>query len=509
MTLAANSQNNKYNTVGSDSFICTKKNPVVKQIRDQAVKSHLFEMPKPEKLKLLEAMEEDVIKSDLARTRTLASYSNIYKAYCYDNRDFITESTLVRTGPVCFRLAIALAEQELKKKIGLIEKRTDFIDPFEQNAATWVNTQIKKSDSDNQYLKDCITYEATNFDMLRLDDHVSNLMVYSGKSQEEAALCILNILEELQGLKKINLNNIKIIKLIFADQSTFQFCNEQKLLDKTLLNPALFNANEITTVLESLFINPKNLTNMLDILQKDIKNIRESYVLDFLQQLNETIIKPAISVKSTEKSVVLDEQWDTEDDIKARDQVIKLAAQKLEDEDLMNMEDDKRRDFVLMSSGNSNRKDVFDAEVANEVSSVAGQSSSIGLTMFNSLSSSSGSSSSSSSSSSNNSSSSSSPASDLSSSSFLSPTSNRGYTHDINDQKTHNEEEKKFTGKLEQEYLEKLNLEEIKAFQEKLEHIKQQIKENISEDIENSKKNRNEDGCCKKSRDEDGCCNIM
>jgi hypothetical protein len=222
--LDTNSQDS--HNIGNDSIVCTKANPLIKQIYDNAKHHYVY-------------------KTQAEETSHHIALMGIYNAlpqqlFLYDDnaeQGYIFKSTPVKTGNVCIQIVV----DNLGKTNAEITADSDQIRCLEgctthtPNYTAWVNMPIEQMEEKVALKKisDSMQFEAEKLGILRLDDHINNFVTASSEERRSEGM------EKIFELaKKIDLKSLNGVQLTFENPKAVEFCNQHGLLEKTFLFPS-------------------------------------------------------------------------------------------------------------------------------------------------------------------------------------------------------------------------------------------------------------------------------
>ena len=213
LSLHANSQGRK-GMVGNDGLICTPKNPYLKEIFECAKANYTLTSGKIE---------------DERSAFMIPRNAPNYLPYYYDDFDYIETTTQFKTGPLCIRSVSQHYSQDAS-----ISEMGDLAVAAEKNGRYWIGTALNRKLTLEKCLKSIsgtVKFEQDKLHLLRLDDHVSNLMEILGISAEEAFTHLKPILAQ------VDFTNITSIQLTFKHDETIELCESKNILAKTFLFP--------------------------------------------------------------------------------------------------------------------------------------------------------------------------------------------------------------------------------------------------------------------------------
>lgn len=276
--------NNSQNTgmVGNDALICSSHNPLMHQIWETAIQRYHLEYKNfdPESDPYLYNLLPPII------------------TYQYDDSTYILESTLSKTGPLCIRKNVETETGELKE---VADDKTPMIRLMEdltfvtKNDRGWVGKPLLKLTPDETIRKinSSVAFEVNKLKLLRLDDHVNNLIEVTKCDGALAAQTVIKLLEDIS-LTNLNSNLISI-QLTYRHDLTIHFCETNNLVDKTYLFPLVKTCYE-TTQTNHYYESPVSVVMAIP-LYKDLLNFvkenpsEKDKVMQELSKVNQATVK--------------------------------------------------------------------------------------------------------------------------------------------------------------------------------------------------------------------------
>jgi hypothetical protein len=229
-----NSQNS--GRIGNDAFICTQYNPIMKAIYDRAIANY-FIPPAVERREPLEekgAEQEELLWYNEAQIIT----------YYFDEEPSVgTESytvlaTIERTGPACVR-SVLEEYKLLPSSEGTPLIRMDRLTAPMPNTRNWIGKKLSTMLAERQILEivqDNMRFEIIHFKLLRLDDHIRNLIELFPHKTDEMIRYVLSKAEELLANKQYK-RELVSIQLTYQFPDSIQFCERLYLLSKVFALP--------------------------------------------------------------------------------------------------------------------------------------------------------------------------------------------------------------------------------------------------------------------------------
>lgn len=237
--------------IGNDAFICTKENPVMLAICEEAKKRYTS----------IDIVEE---KTETPQEIKRLIFLPRRIAYNYDKNKDIRDGTIYKTGPGCVRYILnnSVVTKGIVITSALSEKNITKV-TMGENKKDWLEMPIAK----NQDPLDClrkilktIIFEANIMKVLRLDDHISNYIEATGLAESVAIDTILGLLtkptrfakrflllqKDISNFQEFKLEvenftldfiEINALQLTYRFQKSAEYIAENNLLEKTHLFP--------------------------------------------------------------------------------------------------------------------------------------------------------------------------------------------------------------------------------------------------------------------------------
>jgi hypothetical protein len=201
------------NKIGNDALISTPNNPVMQNIL-HAAKSHYH------------LSSKDLVGDDyLYRSNLVIAENNSPPVitYQYDEREYITLATPFKTGPFCVRKNVETEDVELKsyEECGSqLDNMEDLVTPSPNNGG-WVGKPIARRtfEEASRIILDSINWEMNKLGILRIDDHINNL-VESSRCEPGRA-----IQEVLAYVQNIDLKKLESVQITHAIEETVSLYN--------------------------------------------------------------------------------------------------------------------------------------------------------------------------------------------------------------------------------------------------------------------------------------------
>lgn len=230
------------NRIGNDALICTCYNPLIEKIFRTAMKHYQFQ------LNNISSPDDDIFYNTNQHIAESTSPPTI--TYLYDDLAYIEAFTPTKTGPACVMKVINVtgrddlkeADENKESTIGSIENLISLT----SNTREWIGKSIQKFIDDTlciSKIKSTMEFEAKEFKLLRLDDHINNLLEasdYYAQDSDSAINMIISLID------KLNLSSLTSIQLTCRYPQTIALCKDRNLLEKTFLFPLVDACQEIT-----------------------------------------------------------------------------------------------------------------------------------------------------------------------------------------------------------------------------------------------------------------------
>jgi hypothetical protein len=219
--------NNSQNTgeIGNDALICTTANPLMLKIKRQAINHYTLQAQQLPK----DCKDE--------RVHLVTFNAPHMMAYFYEDPHYIEDVTSRRSGPFCVRLVVEDEENKIhngKTYISEIGRMQNITKPLPANSRSWIGMDLTINLEDDKCLeriKMTINFEFNKFKILRLDDHINNLMEANKCNENQAFNVIFQIIDRL------DMKAIIAVQLTFQHDTSIRFCQNNKLMGKTFLLP--------------------------------------------------------------------------------------------------------------------------------------------------------------------------------------------------------------------------------------------------------------------------------
>ncbi len=223
------------NNIGNDSIVCSKGNPLIKQIYENAKNHYLYKSQPHEKshhialLGIFNALPQQLFLYD-------------------DNAEngYIFRSTPIRTGNVCIQLVIdklGITNADITADSAQVRSLVGYT-THSPNFKAWVNMPIEQMEEAValQKIKESMQFEAEKLGILRLDDHINNFVA---ATSEEGILAGMDKIFDYAN--RIDLKRVKGVQLTFENPKAVEFCNKHRLLEKTFLFPQSASCEAISS----------------------------------------------------------------------------------------------------------------------------------------------------------------------------------------------------------------------------------------------------------------------
>ena len=227
-----NSQNQ--GEIGNDGLICTAQNPHMDLIHQLALlnytKNNNFELPDP------------ILNRTV--TSTFPEYNpTVLQAYSSDDTNengYLERMTCNRTGGQVLLVARPVIQGDHPSDTDPIRPiPRNLMTSYPENTRNWVNMPIRKMRAQDAMAcaMASIDFEVSHQNILRLDDHISNLIEACGPSVNQQQL-IADFFSKLHA-SAINFSHVKAAQLTLQYPETERFYEQNNLLDKTYVFPLI------------------------------------------------------------------------------------------------------------------------------------------------------------------------------------------------------------------------------------------------------------------------------